>query len=181
MKLSSNKFVIVKSLVCLMLLSFNVQAQLPLPEITRVDEVDAKIELDGFLDEAVWDDLPVSDNMKIIDPDTLEDAPYRTDIRFFYTQQGIYFGIVNHQPAESLIPRITNRDDSPLFPVNDGIGVVIDASGDGRYGYGVRIGLGDSMTDMSMLPERQLNLQWDGAWDGRTQIIEEGWLSLIHI
>ena len=175
MKLSSHKFVIVKSLACLMLLSFNVQAQLPLPEITRVDEVDAKIELDGFLDEAVWDDLPVSDNMKIIDPDTLEDAPYRTDIRFFYTQQGIYFGIVNHQPANSLIARMANRDTSPLLPVNDGIGVVIDASGDGRYGYGVRLGLGDSMTDMSMLPERQLNLQWDGAWDGRTQIIDEGW------
>ena len=162
-------------LVFLQLLSINSQAQISLPQITQLDESNVNILLDGFIDEAVWQSLPIIDNMKIIDPDTLEDAPYKTDIRFFYTQQGIYFGIVNHQPAESLIPRITNRDDSPLLPVNDGIGVVIDASGDGRYGYGVRIGLGDSMTDMSMLPERQLNLQWDGAWDGRTQIIEEGW------
>ena len=35
--------------------------------------------------------------------------------------------------------------------------------------------LGDSMTDGSVLPERQVNLQWDGAWDGRTQVVEEGW------
>ena len=87
-------------LVCLQLLSINSQAQISLPQITQLDESNVNILLDGFIDEAVWQSLPIIDNMKIIDPDTLEDAPYKTDIRFFYTQQGIYFGIVNHQPAE---------------------------------------------------------------------------------
>ena len=156
-------------------------AQLPLPRITQVEEGDINILLDGFVDEPAWQSIPVIDGMKITDPDTLEDAPYRTDIRFFYTERGMYFSMVNHQPADSLIARMTDRDASPLLPVNDGIGVVIDASGDGRYGYGVRLGLGDSMTDMSLLPERQLNLQWDGAWDGRTQIIDEGWSAEIFV
>jgi hypothetical protein len=31
------------------------------------------------------------------------------------------------------------------------------------------------MLDLSILPERQLNFQWDGSWDGRTQVIDEGW------
>ena len=31
------------------------------------------------------------------------------------------------------------------------------------------------MGDGSILPERQVNLQWDGAWDGRTQVVEDGW------
>ena len=31
------------------------------------------------------------------------------------------------------------------------------------------------MFDFSLLPERRFNLQWDGSWDGRTQIVEEGW------
>ena len=39
----------------------------------------------------------------------------------------------------------------------------------------MRLGLGDSQTDGSLLPERQVNPQWDGAWDGRTQVVEEGW------
>lgn len=175
MKLLMQKSVFCILLACLQALFLTVQAQTPLPQITHVDESTASIVLDGYLNEEVWQVLPVIDGMKIIDPDTLEDAPFKTDIRFFYTDRGIYFGFVNHQPANSLIARMTNRDASPQMPVNDGIGVVIDASGEGLYGYGVRLGLGDSMTDMSMLPERQLNLQWDGAWDGRTQIIEEGW------
>ena len=31
------------------------------------------------------------------------------------------------------------------------------------------------MSDISILPERRFNLQWDGSWDGRTQVVEEGW------
>jgi hypothetical protein len=152
--------------------SFQTFAQVPLPQITQVEEADVNIALDGFVDEAVWQSLPIIDGMRIVEPDTLEEAPFKTDIRFFYPERGMYFGIVNHQPADSLVARMTDRD-SPLS--RDFIGVTIDASGDGLYGYGIGLALGDSMLDLSILPERQLNFQWDGSWDGRTQVIDEGW------
>ena len=69
-------------------------AQLPLPRITQLEEKNINISLDGFVEEAAWQSLPVIDGMKISDPDTLEDAPHKTDIRFFSTERGIYFGIV---------------------------------------------------------------------------------------
>ena len=109
-----------------------------LPRITQYKEAEVKIVLDGFIDEAVWQRVPAVDGMKIVQPDTLEDAPYKTDIRFFYTERGIYFGIVNHQPAETVISRLIARDTSPGNIVTDSIGVIIDASGEGRYGYGMR-------------------------------------------
>jgi hypothetical protein len=146
-----------------------------LPRITQFKEAEVRIVLDGFVDETVWQRVPVVDGMKIVEPDTLEDAPYRTDIRFFYTESGLYFGIVNHQPRETVVSRLQARDTPPFNVVTDGIGVAIDASGEGRYGYGMRMGLGDSQFDFSLLPEVQVNPQWDGAWDGRTQIVEEGW------
>ena len=146
-----------------------------LPRITQFKEAEVKIVLDGLVDEAVWQSVPVEDGMKIVQPDTLEDAPYKTDIRFFYTETGIYFGIVNHQPAETVISRLIARDTSPGNIVTDSIGVIIDASGEGRYGYGMRLSLGDSQFDYSLLPELQVNPQWDGAWDGRTQVIDQGW------
>ena len=156
----------------LFIYSYQTFAQVPLPQITQVEEADVNIVLDGFVDEAVWQSLPIIDGMRIVEPDTLEEAPFKTDIRFFYTERGMYFGIVNHQPADSLVARMTDRD-SPLS--RDFIGVTIDASGDGLYGYGIGLALGDSMLDLSILPERQLNFQWDGSWDGRTQVIDEGW------
>ncbi|MEQ8953419.1 MAG: DUF5916 domain-containing protein [Gammaproteobacteria bacterium] len=144
----------------------------PLPRIQQFTEEQADITLEGFVEEAVWQDLPVFDDMKIINPDTLADAPYETRVRFFYTQRGLYFGIINHQPEGTLVARMTNRD---FRLPRDGIEVLIDASGEGLFGYRVRLNLGDTMTDMSVLPERQMNLQWDGPWDGRTQVIAEGW------
>ena len=108
------------------------------------------------------------------DPDTLEEV-YETEIRFFATERGLYFGILNHQPADTLVSRYTNRDTSPFASIVDAIRVFIDASGEGRYGYGMGLSLGDGMGDGSILPERQVNLQWDGAWDGRTQVVEDGW------
>ena len=147
-------------------------AQDSLPRIVQFTEQEANIQLDGFVDEPVWQELPYIDGMKIIDPDTLEDAPYETRVRFFYTQQGLYFGIINFQPQGTLVARMTNRD---FRLQRDGIEVLIDASGEGLFGYRIRLNLGDTMTDMSILPERQMTLPWNGAWNGRTQVIEEGW------
>lgn len=143
-----------------------------LPRLTRIDEADAGVRLDGFVDEAVWRDLPVIDGMRVIDPDTLAETPYETRIRMFYTERGIYVGAVNRQPPGTLVARMTSRD---VRLDRDGFVVGIDASGEGLYGYFLRINLGDSMTDGSVLPERRLNMQWDGPWNGRTQALEDGW------
>ena len=147
-------------------------AQTVVPQLIRVEEDQANIVLDGFVDEAVWQNLPVIDGMRVINPDTLAEVPYRTDIRMFYTERGIYVGVVNHQPAGTLLARMTPRD-TQLD--RDGFVVGLDASGQGLYGYFLRINLGDSMTDASLLPERQMNMQWDGSWNGRTQPLADGW------
>ena len=174
--ITKTNFQIMQFLVSVLFTYLSAQtAAQQLPRITQLEEDEITITLDGFVDEPVWSSIPAIDGMKSTDPDTLEDAKYKTEIRFFYTQRGLYFGIVNHQPKETIISRLTARDTSPFDMVVDAIGVVIDASGDGRYGYGMRMGLGDSQTDLSVLPERQINAQWDGAWDGRTQVIDQGW------
>ena len=42
-----------------------------LPRITQFKEAEVKIILDGFVDEAVWQSVPIVDGMKIVQPDTL--------------------------------------------------------------------------------------------------------------
>ena len=142
------------------------------PQLTHIETDEANIQLDGFLDEPVWQRIPAFDGMRVINPDTLAETPYRTDIRVFYTEQGIHIGVKNHQPAETLVALMTPRDTRLS---RDGFVVGVDASGEGLYGFFLRINLGDSMTDASLLPERQMNMQWDGAWNARTQALDDGW------
>lgn len=153
-------------------------AQQLLPKVTQISEADNDFVLDGDLDEEVWKGLPVIDGMKVIDPDTLEDAPYETHFRMFYTERGIYVSVMNFQPPGTLMARMTSRD---TRLARDGIVVGIDPSGQGLYGYFLRLNLGESMTDGTILPERQLNMQWDGSWNGRTTELENGWSAEMYI
>lgn len=159
-------------LVITLLFSTIASAQQSIPQMTRIEEEQVDFELDGFLNESVWEDIPYIDGMRVIDPDTLAETPYETHTKIFYTERGIYVGVMNFQPGDSLVARMTSRD-TQLD--RDGFVLGLDPSGEGLYGYFLRINLGDSMTDGTILPERQLNMQWDGSWNGRTQALDDGW------
>ena len=153
-------------------------AQEVVPQLTQVDEDRANIRLDGKLDEAIWQNVPYIDGMRVVIPDTLAETAYETHTRIFYTERGIYVGVMNYQPAETIVARMTSRD---TRLERDGFVFMLDASGDGLYGYMMRINLGGSMTDATILPERQLNLQWDGSWDAETSVVEGGWVAEMFI
>lgn len=147
-------------------------AQDKFPQLTRMDESRVAITLDGRLDEAIWQQLPVINGMRVITPDTMAPAALRTETRIFYTERGIYVGIMNYQDAGSLVARMTPRD---TRLERDGVVISIDASGQGLYGYMMRVNLGGSKTDGTILPERSMNMQWDGSWDAETSEVDGGW------
>ena len=47
------------------------------------------IAVDGLSDEAAWSEVPGYDDMRVTDPDTLEEPEYRTFYRFLYTREGL--------------------------------------------------------------------------------------------
>ena len=148
-------------------------------EILRRRHEEIEIKIDGHISEAIWAQIQPFNNLKVIEPDTLADAPYRTDMRMVYTERGIYVSFDMEQPAESIIKRFAPRDS---FEVNrDNVGFTLDTSGDGRYGYWVNLSLGDSQMDGTVLPERRFSREWDGAWYGATQRTESGWSAEFYL
>ncbi len=149
-----------------------------LPPLTRIPSVEATIRLDGILDEEVWKSIPVVDDMRVVQPDTLASSDLETHTRVFYNSRGIYVGVMNYQDPDTLVARMSSRDASVQ---RDSYGFAIDPSGEGLYGYFLRINLGGSFNDGTILPERQINRQWDGPWDAATQELDNGWSAEMFI
>lgn len=146
--------------------------------MTRIENSQAAINLDGVLDEAIWADVPAVDSMHVVSPDTLQPASMETETRIFYNDRGIYVGVMNYQSPGTLVARLSSRDTGLQ---RDGFVLSIDPSGEGIYGYMMRINLGGTKTDATILPEKQFNLQWDGPWEAFTAENEAGWSAEIFI
>jgi hypothetical protein len=144
----------------------------PLISLPRFEH-EPGIHVDGHLDEPVWDRLPALGRFRVVQPVALAPARYATRVRTFYTDAGLYVGIEMEQPRDTLIARLSSRDRRELN--RDSVSIMIDSSGEGRYGYYFTVNLGDSLADGTILPERQLNGDWDGPWHGASAETEHGW------
>lgn len=142
-------------------------------QVIRLERHDDDVRIDAVLDEPVWQSLPYYDQFEVIEPDTLAPAPYSTRVRLFYSSRGLYVGVEMDQPADTLISRLSSRDQRQIS--RDGVSITLDTSGTGRYGYWFNLHLGGSISDGTVLPERQFSSDWDGPWRGATRVTATGW------
>ena len=136
-------------------------------------ETGEAMRLDGHLDEAAWRGLRVHDDFRLIDPDTLAPGSLPTRVRMFYTERGFYLGVDMIQDPGTLVEHLSGRDQGMLN--RDYFSFTLDTSGEGRYGFWFQLSLGNSISDGTILPERNYSTSWDGAWRGGTARTAEGW------
>ena len=138
--------------------------------VPRYDAVD--IAIDGKLEEPIWQEVASYDNMVVVEPETLGPTRFRTLARFLYTDRGLYIGVWNEQPRDTLIARLSSRDEDIS---RDAWSITVDTSGKGLYGYWFTVNLGGSVMDGKILPERNYSQEWDGPWDSATAALDDGW------
>ncbi|MYE13074.1 MAG: hypothetical protein F4X99_15755, partial [Gammaproteobacteria bacterium] len=146
--------------------------------VPRYADRDLDVVLDGVLDEAVWAETPGYDGMRVIQPDTLVEPRYRTVVRYLYTERGLYVGAWMEQPPETLLARLSSRDEH----INrDNFGITLDTSGEGLYGFWFTINLGGTVMDGKVEPERQFTVEWDGPWESATAELSDGWSAEVFL
>ncbi|HAK52788.1 MAG TPA: hypothetical protein DCM54_12930 [Gammaproteobacteria bacterium] len=146
--------------------------------IPYYDSENVDISVDGNLDEKLWKKAAYHDDFVVVSPDLGETGRYRTLVSYFYTSRGLYVGMWNEQPAETLLSRFSSRDG---FLARDSMQIVVDTTGEGLYAYWFAVSLGGSMGDGIVLPERQYHSEWDGAWYGNAVATENGWTAELFI
>ena len=148
------------------------------PRFKAQAEVDIKI--DGQLDEPEWKEAAVvNDFIKAYPEEKTTKPSLETEVRLFYTNQGLYIGFFCQQEPGKSISRLSNRDNNNVE--RDWFRVSLDPTGKGSQGYFMELALGGSLRDGTILAERNFNRDWDGAWYGDTILQETGWSGEIFV
>jgi hypothetical protein len=148
------------------------------PPIVAV-RLDAAVTVDGRLDEPVWSNGHAVTEFKQRDPNEGAPASFRTEVRVAYDDEALYIGARMHDPApDSILARLTRRDVS--IPA-DRFGVYVDPFYDRRSGYYFLVNAAGTLFDGLLYNDGWEDSSWDGVWDGRARVDEQGWTCEMRI
>ena len=133
------------------------------------------VKIDGVLDEPVWRKAPVAKDFIQNEPAEGEPASEETEVRLLYDDDNLYIGVFarDRDPKGILVNELKKdfRTES-----TDSFEVVLDTFRDERNGFMFATNPMGAKWDAQMVNEgREINANWDGVWDVRTRIAEDGW------
>ena len=130
-------------------------------------------EIDGVLDDAVWQDAALIDTFLQVTPVPGGQPTQRTDVRILTDGEFIYFGIRCHDTDPSkIVADIMLRD--ALLWYNDRVVIGLDTFHDRRNGYAFEVNPRGSRHDVLVEGDTH-NSNWNTLWFAETTIDAEGW------
>ncbi|MQA89800.1 MAG: hydrolase [Gemmatimonas sp.] len=151
----------------------------PVAQAVRLPE-EAAIRIDGLLDDEGWRAaIPI---MEFRQQEPIEGAvpTEPTEIRIVYDEEAIYIGARMHDSDPSGILAHQLQRDAGLG-TDDRFMWILDTFRDGRTGYFFETNPAALMGDGLIGGGGGINKSWDGVWEVRTRILEDGWSVEIRI
>ena len=163
----------------------------PVASAHRLNEAPS---LDGdVLADPVWAQVNPAEDFWQTTPDDGVPASERTEVRIAYTDTMLYVGVVCHDSSPRTVVAADSRRDSPMDDT-DSFQFILDTFRDGQSGFVFGTNPAGIEYDGQVAREGQggfgspsstglqqggagggFNLNWDGAWEVRTQVGEFGW------
>lgn len=161
-------------LAILFLNAFSIFAQRKEESIQRISE---KVELDGELNEAFWNDCQVLSEFVQNTPKAGEPATRKTDVRLAYDNTAVYISAELFDERDSMSLTLSERDE---FGNADYFGLIFDPYDAGTIGFaffvtsaGVQI---DQLHEVNNVDEN-----WNAVWQSKVSIKDDRWIVEIKI
>ena len=156
--------------------------------------IDGGIDLDGALDEAVWEEAPEASGFVQREPFQGEPASEQTRFWVLYTEDTLYIGIraLDRDPA-GIVAKEMQRDGGGggggfgggrggRLETGDSVVVLLDTFHDGRNAFYFETNPFGARADALITDEgRDRNFEWDGVWSAAARQTPDGWSAEIAI
>ena len=136
----------------------------------------AGLQLDGLLDEPLYDCVRAIGEFIQLMPDEGAPATERTEAWIAFDAESIYISARvwdSAPPADWVVNEM--RRDTPQLRDNDGFWVVLDTFHDRRNGLGFYTNPLGALGDFEISNEGNPNSDWNPVWDVRTGRFDGGW------
>ncbi len=158
----------------LSLLPFFTFAQLQRKSLPA-QKVTEKIQIDGNLNDPLWQDAPTAENFVMLIPGNGEPIPqkFRTKVKILYSNQEIWVAANMRDPApDSILTQMTRRD---VFDENtDWFGIFINPYNDGLSDFNFWVTAAGVQADSRTTPDGD-DFSWNTVWESAVQIHDSGW------
>ena len=152
------------------------------PQVNAVRLPDeARLTVDGLLDEPIWKTAPVATDFLQRDPFNGAPATERTEVRIVFDGNRLIMGVSCYDSEPHLLLGNQMQRDQP-FAGDDRFMWSLDPYLDGRSGYFFEINPSGAMGDGLITDVNGgVNKSWDGIWMARVRKTDEGWMAEIEI
>ena len=141
-------------------------------------------ELDGRLIDEAWSKAVPFTGFKQIFPSPDGEPSERTELRIIYDRDHLYIGVFCYDSEPSRIAGNSMAHDgsgaSRESPTDDLVRVLLDPFQDKRNAYLFVVNPRGARSEGLAFGEH-FSLNWDGIWDARSRIQEDGWSAEIEI
>ena len=149
--------------------------------IADVPTLQAAIELDGKLNESVWQQAAVLDSFTELEPVEGLPADPKSEILLWRSRTHLYIGLRFFEPdPASMVKQNMHRD--AFLNEDDRVQIVFDTFHDGKNAYFFQLSASGSRGDALIGSNGQtFNKRWDGFWKAETNIQSDRWTAEIAI
>jgi len=156
-----------------------VKAQAPGLNRIHISKIEAKIHVDGILDEPVWQHARLIDEFWQHWPIDTIPAIARSEVRLAYDDTHIYIGAICYEENPEPVVLSMKRDDGANYWRSDAFCIAMDPVNKDKNGYifglntqGVQ--LDGTLSQRGARP--YVDVFWDEFWEGEARVTKEGYV-----
>jgi hypothetical protein len=158
----------------------------------RAVRVEQGPRIDGLLDDEAWRSAVPVTGFRMVEPRPDGDPTERTEARVLYDEANLYIGILCFDSEPSRISANTMAHDSggssqrmgygrpPAAASDDIVRILLDPFQDKRTAYVFYVNPRGARSE-GLAYAGSASLNWDGIWEARSRIVDEGWSVEIRI
>ncbi|MDA3860477.1 MAG: DUF5916 domain-containing protein [Melioribacteraceae bacterium] len=161
--------------------SKNTFGQISIPNICETIKVNESIEIDGYLNENIWQNSTKINNFTQRELDEGKPASELTQFAVAYSEKSLFIAVWCYDPnPDQIVAKQLKRDFD--YDTDDNVKITIDTYHDKRNGYLFAINPNGARSDAALSNNgRSKNEDWNGIWDYTAIITDDGWFAEIEI